>query len=167
MKNINNGKDIKELEIHNIDTLGGTYRVIKTLENKSKFINFEPKRNNRWMLKFSDAFEDVPSWSVCKTHRPKLINGSWGDIKIKFHDAIGPSTTQALINGMRINWDKGIKIPIIKYKLLMLGPVGDIIEEWDIVGKVKIADFGDLDYEKSKLTKIKFIIEPIKIILVY
>ena len=49
----------------------------------------------------------------------------------------------------------------------MLGPVGDVVEEWLIEGEVINADFGELNYENDILTEIKLEIKPSKVILLY
>ena len=171
MKDIpaNNGKDVKSFDIHEINTIDGVHQYVKPFNFKGKNHNsYEPKRYNRWVIKFEGAYKDIPQWALKKTNRPKLVNGNWTNFKITLRDAIGPSTAQALLEGFRYEWQVKLrKIPMIKYSLEMLGPVGDTIEKWEIEGKVINADFGKLNYEKDKLAEIKLEIKPSKVILVY
>ena len=165
--NANNGKDIRKIGTHKVHTLGGTSESIKSLKLKATE-PYEPKRNNRWLIKFKGAYKGIPEWSLKKTHRPKLVNGNWSNLKITLRDAVHPSTAQALIEGFRNEWQiRHNRIPIIKYSLQMLGPVGDVVEEWEIEGNVIKADFGDLNYEKDRLSEIKLEIKPLKVILLY
>jgi len=173
MKNseINDGKDVITTETEEIYTLSGKYKAITNITNNGiPVTRFEPKRNNRWVLNFEGNFENIPPWAVKKTHRPKLINGSWSNIKIVFYDSICQSTTNAIVEGFRASWqlnNRISKIPIIHYKLQMLDPTGVAIEEWDIKGGIIEADFGKLDFAKPKLSEIKLIIKPSSVILVY
>ena len=166
----NNGKDVHKLETHRIHGMGGFVDIIKNDQYPitGNGYNYEFKRNNRWTIKFKEPYQDISQWCLKKTSRPKLIDGSWQNIEILLRDAIGPSTTQALIDGFRYNWQKKkVSVPIINYLLEMLDPTGVTIEKWDIEGKVIVADFGDLSYEEDILSEIKLVIEPINVILLY
>lgn len=165
----NDGKDVKIPETHVIHGIcGSTAKVIKMDSIMKEPIRLEPKRNNRWTIKFKEPYKEIPQWVLKKTHRPKLINGSWDNIELILRDNIGPSTAQILVDGFRHNWQKDrIKVPVIKYSLEMLDPTGVTIEKWDVTGKIIEADFGELDYSEDILSEIKLIIEPHEVILVY
>jgi hypothetical protein len=168
----NNGKDVRKPEAHRIHGMGGFIDITKNDQHPMKVkgykYNYEPKRNNRWTIKFKEPYQGIPQWCLKKTSRPKLINGSWQNIEIFLRDTIGPSTTQALIDGFRYNWQKNrIRIPIMEYSLEMLDPTGVTVEKWDVRGEVVEADFGDLSYEEDILSEIKLIIQPTKVILEY
>tara|TARA_R110000772_G_C13310268_1_gene440115 strand:+ start:31685 stop:32206 length:522 start_codon:yes stop_codon:yes gene_type:complete len=173
MKNTppNNGKDVPEFCTHKIYSMDGFHHAIAQPKYKIKNKNasyYEPKRNNRWLIEFLGAYKDIPQWVLKETHRPRLINGNWGNFKIILRDNIGPSTAQAVIEGFRHEWQvKHNKIPRIEYSLEMLDPTGQCIEKWRIEGEVINADFGELNYEKDMLTEIKLEIEPSKVILLY
>tara|TARA_R110000796_G_scaffold742_1_gene2767 strand:- start:14510 stop:15025 length:516 start_codon:yes stop_codon:yes gene_type:complete len=165
---VNNGKDVIGFNTEDAHSLSGKSKHVTSLScdyNSS----YEPKLINRWLVNFKgDGYKDIVSWALVKTHRPKLINGSWGDIEIILRDIISPSVSQSLVEGFRCDWQqKNIEVPIINYDLDILDPIGHIIEKWSIEGRVKLADFGGLDYAESKLLNIKLILEPINVILVY
>jgi len=169
MKDIpaNNGKDVRKFTTFKDHTLSGVSRHIK-FKNGDTPKPYEPKRNNRWLIKFVGAYKDIQSWTVIKTHRPKLVNGNWSNFKITLRDVIGPSTSQALIDGFRYEWQvKYNKIPRIEYSLEMLDPTGVTIESWLIKGEVINADFGKLNYKNDKLSEIKLEIKPSSVILLY
>lgn len=167
---INNDKDVPKEETHKVYGFGSHHiRPIKLESNIKEPIPYEPKRNNRWTIKFKEPFKSIPAFVIRKTSRPKLLNGSWANIEIHLGDIIGSySTTMALMEGFRHCWQKyNIKIPVIDYSLEMLDPTGVTIEKWTIKGEIIEADFGDLNYANKKLSKVKLIIKPIKINLEY
>ena len=47
----------------------------------------------------------------------------------------------------------------------MLGPVGDVVEEWTILGSMTQIDFGNLNYGSDELMEIKLTIRPINCVL--
>lgn len=171
MKNtpINNGKDVQNIETEEVNLLTGKFESVKKITSNSKNNNtyYELKRNNRWVVTFSKPYDKINSYVVKTLNKSKLINGSWSDIIITLYDSIGPSTSQALMEGIRFEWQNNREIPRIEYKLNMLDPTGVAIEEWLVTGKLKEVDFGDLDYSDSEITKIKLLIEPISVILNY
>jgi len=172
MKNtsINNGKEVPKVEVDEINLLSGKYGSVKKVNVFEEGLKscFEPKRNNRWVVNFIDAYEGIQPYAVKTVTKSKLIDGSWSNIIITLYDPIGPSTTQALMEGIRSEWQTNYReIPHIKYKLNMLDPTGVVVEEWSITGKLKEVDFGDLDYVNTEITEIKLLIEPISVILNY
>ena len=65
---------------------------------------YEIKRPNRWLITFDAPYDKIPSYALSKSSRPKLINSKWSDIEIILRDAIYPSTTEGLMNGLRKNF---------------------------------------------------------------
>jgi len=77
----------------------------------------------------------------------------WNDVTVSLYDPITPSGAQAVMEWMRLHhesvtgrdgysdfYKKNVSIQV-------LGPVGDIISEWVLMGAfIKSANFGDYDY---------------------
>lgn len=131
--------------------------------------HFEFKSNQRFILRFPEEF-GLNEFMVKSTSRPKMSmmeNGypirrlEWEDIEIIFHDLITPSTSQRMIEiieNQRHNFT---------YSLQMLGPVGDVVEQWDIIGFISSIDFGVLDYSSNNLAEIKMTFKPNQCVLVF
>ena len=81
-------------------------------------MNYEPKRPNRFFVTFDDLGIEV--WSVQKFKRPKMTinpveikymntsnwvagNYKWESMSITFLDVIGPSTSQKLMEWVRLH----------------------------------------------------------------
>ena len=87
--------------------------------------------------------------------------GDWGDIAVELYDPIVPSGAQAVMEWVRLShesvtgrngyadfYKKDVKIN-------MLGPVGDIVEEWTLKGcYIKEADFGEVDWTSNDVAGI-------------
>ena len=130
------------------------------------FDAFEPKMKTRYIM----YIEGIPSMLLKKAARPKIsfddvtldhINiqrklkgkGKWEDVNVTLYDPIVPSGAQAVMEWVRLShesvtgragyaefYKKDVKIN-------MLGPVGDIVEEWTMKGcYIKEADFGEVDW---------------------
>ena len=130
------------------------------------FDAFEPKMKARYIM----YIEGIPSMLLKKAARPKIsfddvtldhINiqrklkgkGKWEDVSVTLYDPIVPSGAQAVMEWVRLShesvtgragyaefYKKDVKIN-------MLGPVGDIVEEWTMKGcYIKEADFGEVDW---------------------
>ena len=133
------------------------------------FDAFEPKMKARYIM----YIEGIPSMLLKKAARPKIsfddvtldhINiqrklkgkGKWEDVSITLYDPIVPSGAQAVMEWVRLShesvtgragyaefYKKDVKIN-------MLGPVGDIVEEWTMKGcYIKEADFGEVDWSSQ------------------
>ena len=138
------------------------------------FDAFEPKMKARYIM----YVEGIPSMLLKKAARPKIsfedvvldhINvkrkikgkGDWKDITVELYDPIVPSGAQAVMEWVRLShesvtgrngyadfYKKDIKIN-------MLGPVGDIVEEWTLKGTyIKEADFGEVDWTSNDVAGI-------------
>ena len=138
------------------------------------FDAFEPKMKARYIM----YIEGIPSMLLKKAARPKIsfddvtldhINiqrklkgkGKWEDVSITLYDPIVPSGAQAVMEWVRLShesvtgragyadfYKKDVKIN-------MLGPVGDIVEEWTLKGcYIKEADFGEVDWTSNDVAGI-------------
>jgi len=141
--------------------------MAKILENNEMlFGTWEPKVKNRFIM----YINDIPSYIVKMANRPSInfepitidyINtkrklqgkGEWQDITLSLYDPIVPSGAQAVMEWVRLGYESitGRKGYADFYKkdltLNMLGPVGDVVEQWSIKGALIVsANFGDLDW---------------------
>jgi len=137
--------------------------------DKIFYTNFEPKLANRFIMEI----DGVPSFMIKTANRPKLesevveldhinlkrkIKGksNWTDITITLYDPIVPSGAQAVMEWIRTSHESitGRDGYSDFYKknidFYMLGPVGDKVENWKIVGAfISSAEFGDVDWSSN------------------
>ena len=137
--------------------------------NDVMFTQFEPKVQNRFIM----YIEGIPAYTIKAASRPSIefeevvldhINvkryikgkGEWQTIDITMYDPIVPSAAQAVMEWVRLSHESvtGRDGYSDFYKknitFNLLGPVGDIIEEWQLVGAyIQSATFGDLDWATS------------------
>ena len=133
------------------------------------FTPFEPKTKNRFVM----YIEGIPSYFVKTMARPSItfeeialnhINttryikgkGTWETMEVSLYDPIVPSGAQAVMEWVRLSHESvtGRDGYSDFYKknitFNLLGPVGDVIEEWQLVGAfITTAAFGDLDWATS------------------
>ena len=133
------------------------------------FDAFEPKMKARFIM----YVEGIPSMLLKKAARPKItfddvtldhINikrkikgkGDWQDITVELYDPVVPSGAQAVMEWVRLSHEsvtgrEGYSDFYKKeVKINMLGPVGDIVEEWTLIGTyIKEADFGEVDWSSA------------------
>ena len=138
--------------------------------NEIMFTAFEPKVQNRFIM----YIDGIPSYIIKKISRPSVemneikidhinvyrkIKGKahWADITCDLYDPITPSGAQAVMEWVRLAhesvtgrdgysdfYKKDIRINV-------LGPVGDVVEEWILKGAfVKTATFGDMDWSAGE-----------------
>jgi hypothetical protein len=135
---------------------------------KLKFTQYEPKRNNRFLVEFPEQF-NVQLWSIKKINKPKFTDGKWENIKVEFIDPIAPSTSQSLfkiVDFLKINVNDS-KI-LFNIKIKSLDPTGVGAEEWVIdVEKVLTINFGELDYGDDKIQQPYLILKPLNCVLEY
>lgn len=151
-------------------------------------IEQEPKKMNRFVLEFPSEL-GIDSFIVQTSGKPKIEIGSvpieymntksfvagkyfWNSIDIEFLDVIGPSTTQKIIEWVRLHAESatGRMGYAIGYKknlvLKAVDPVGVEIEKWTLVGCfITSADFGSFDYASEDLMKIKITVQPDRCLL--
>jgi hypothetical protein len=126
------------------------------------FTSFEPKVQNRFIM----YIEGIPSYLIKGISRPTISFGditmdhinikrklkgkaSWNDVEASLYDPVSPSGAQAVMEWVRLSHESvtGRDGYSDFYKkdvvFNMLGPVGDIVEEWILKGAfVQQANFG-------------------------
>ena len=143
--------------------------------NEIMFTPFEPKVKNRFIM----YIEGIPAHLIRAMARPQIefeeivldhINvkryvkgkAAWQPIDITPYDPIVPSGAQAVLEWIRLGhesvtgrdgysdfYKKDINIQV-------LGPVGDIVEEWQLVGTyIQQANFGTLDWSANEPVNIE------------
>ena len=133
------------------------------------FTPFEPKTKNRFIM----YIEGIPAFTIKAMNRPQIqfdevvlehINvkryvkgkGAWQPLEITLYDPIVPSASQAVMEWVRQHHESvtGRQGYSDFYKkditFNLLGPVGDVVEEWTLKGAfIQSANFGDMDYASS------------------
>jgi len=149
---------------------------------------YEPKRVNRFFAEFADEL-GIEVWKVQKFKRPSMkINSvqidymnernyvagryNWEAMSITFLDPIGPSTSQQLMEWVRLHAESltgrmgyaaGYKKNIL---LKALDPTGIEVEKWDLQQcMITSIDFGDNEYGTDDLSNITLEIQPYRCIL--
>ena len=153
-------------------------------------IPFEPKRENRFILRF-DSTLGINEWYVETAKRPHItikdveipfLNTStyvagrfnWAPIGVKFRDPIGPSASQALMEWVRLcaesvtgrmGYAAGYKKDVY---LDMLDPTGVVVEQWILQSTfLTDVDFGNLSYSSDAIAGINATLRMDRCILVY
>ena len=140
-------------------------------------VPYEPKKKNRWLMRFP-AELGIQQWWLSSAARPTLeqneveipfLNTStwvigrftWSTIEVVFRDAIGPSTTQAIMEWVRLHSESvtGRQGYAAGYKkdieLEMLDPTGVVIEKWQLQGTMLTnVNFGDLSLEDDGIADV-------------
>ena len=138
------------------------------------FTPFEPKLKNRFIMNI----DGIPAYLIKTANRPNLesdevilehmnvtryIKGKsrWQPIDITLYDPVVPSAAQAVMEWVRLHHESvtGRDGYSDFYKkdvtFNMLGPVGDVVEEWKLKGcYIQTANFGDLDFATSDPAEI-------------
>jgi hypothetical protein len=138
--------------------------------DKIFYTNFEPKLANRFIMEI----DGIPSFMIKTANRPKIesevveldhinlkrkIKGksNWTDITITLYDPIVPSGAQSVMEWIRSGHESitGRDGYADFYKknidFYMLGPVGDKVEQWKLVGAfISSAEFGDVDWSSNE-----------------
>ena len=138
------------------------------------FTPFEPKLKNRYIFNI----DGIPAYTIKTANRPSLesdevllehmnvtryIKGKsrWQPIDITLYDPIVPSASQQVMEWIRLSHESvtGRDGYADFYKkevtINMLGPVGDVVEEWALKGcYIQSANFGDLDFASSDPAEI-------------
>lgn len=122
-------------------------------QNQIFFTAFEPKVQNRFIMNI----DGIPSYLIKAAARPTINNNvitldhinlkrklkgksEWNDIEITLYDPIVPSGAQAVMEWVRLAHESvtGRNGYSDMYKkdvqIQVLGPVGDIVEQWDLKG---------------------------------
>ena len=137
--------------------------------DKMFYKEFEPKLLNRFIM----TVDGIESYIIKTASRPtftsevveldhinvkRKIKGksTWDDITITLYDPIVPSGAQQVMEWIRQSHESltGRDGYSAFYKkqltFQLLGPVGDIVEEWSLVGAfISQANFGELDWSNT------------------
>jgi hypothetical protein len=131
------------------------------------FTPFEPKQKNRFLLEIdgiqSFMIKKIGAISVTQNSIPlnyinvqRFVKGKtkWDSISMELFDPITPSGAQAVMEWVRLHHESitgrdGYSDFYKKdLKMQILGPVGDIVSEWEIRGAlITKAAFGDYDWD--------------------
>lgn len=138
-------------------------------QNEIFYTSFEPKVKNRFIM----YLDGVPAFTIRKTDRPKVqsekkaldhINTqryykgktTWQDMTMELYDPVVPSAAQAVMEWLRLSHESvtGRDGYLDFYKkdvtINVLGPVGDVVEEWTLKGAFPInVDFQDVDWQDT------------------
>lgn len=134
--------------------------------NQLMFTDFEPKM----MMRFIFLIDGIPTYLIKKADRPKFdsaevvlphinteryVKGKtkWQSINVELYDPISPSGAQLVMNWVRLGHESvtgrdGYASMYQKDVVMqMIGPVGDIVEEWQVKSAwIQSADFGSGDW---------------------
>mgnify|MGYP003112086398 FL=1 len=140
------------------------------------FTPFEPKLKNRFIMRI----DGIPAYLIKTAARPQITfdevelnhmnttryvkgKGKWQALQVTLYDPVVPSAAQAVMEWVRLSHESvtGRDGYSDFYKkevtFNVLGPVGDVVEEWILKGcYITDANFGDLDFSSS---------DPVEIIL--
>lgn len=143
--------------------------------NQIFYREFEPKMQMRFIMEI----DGVESFLIKTAARPTItqeaveidhinlkrkIKGKsvWDDITITLYDPIVPSGAQMVMDWVRQSHESltGRDGYSAFYKKTIdfygLGPVGDKVEHWKLVGAfINSANFGDMDWSSSDLVSIE------------
>ena len=137
--------------------------------NQAMFTPFEPKLKNRFLM----SIDGIPGYLIKTANRPSITfeevelnhmnvkryvkgKASWETMEFTLYDPVVPSGAQAIMEWVRLHhesvtgrdgysdfYKKDIDIQV-------LGPVGDIVETWKLIGAfITAANFNDLDFSSS------------------
>lgn len=153
-------------------------------------LQFEPLRKNRFMLRFP-ADLGIQEWTLVSAKRPSInqsateiqfLNTStwvlgrytWDDINVVLRDPIGPSTSQAVMEWVRLGSESvtGRQGYAAGYKrdveLVMLDPNGVAVQKWILKNAfVTNCDFGDLSMTDDSLAEVTMTLKMDYAILAY
>jgi phage tail-like protein len=134
---------------------------------------FEPKMKNRYYMEMTSV--GIPAYMVKAANRPEIqfetvkidhINvyrklkgkGEWQDLQITLYDPVVPSAAQLVMEWVRLSHESitGRDGYADFYKkdidIFMLGPVGDKVEQWKLIGAFPTqVNFGDLDASSNEV----------------
>ena len=138
------------------------------------FTPFEPKLKNRFIVQI----DGIPAYMVKTMNRPQITfdevtlehmnvtryvkgKGRWQTLQCTLYDPIVPSASQAVMEWIRLSHESvtGRDGYSDFYKkdvtFNLLGPVGDVVEEWVLKGAwIQDSTFGDLDFSTSEPVEI-------------
>ena len=137
--------------------------------NDIMFTPFEPKLKNRYIMQI----DGIPAYLIKTAARPQITfeevtlehmnvkryvkgKGEWQQMAITLYDPVVPSAAQSVMEWVRLSHESvtGRDGYSDFYKkevtFQLLGPVGDVVEEWVLKGCfIESATFNDLDFASS------------------
>lgn len=153
-------------------------------------VPFEPLRKNRFLLRFPSEL-GIQEFTLVSASRPTitiadveipLLNTStfvagrfiWEPIDVTLRDGIGPSTSQSVMEWVRLcaesvtgrmGYAAGYKKLV---ELEMLDPTGVVVQKWVLEGTwISSANFGDLSMDDDSIAEIQLTLRFDRAILVY
>lgn len=142
--------------------------------NDIMFTPFEPKLKNRYIMQI----DGIPAYLIKTANRPSITfeevelnhmnvkrwvkgKATWESLEITLYDPVVPSAAQAVMEWVRLSHESvtGRDGYSDFYKkditFNVLGPVGDVVEEWTLKGAfIQAANFNDLDFASSDPVEI-------------
>ena len=142
--------------------------------NQAMFTPFEPKLKNRFVM----SIDGIPAYLIKTTGRPSIsfdevelnhlnvkrfVKGkaTWETVEMTLYDPVVPSAAQAVMEWVRLAHESvtgrdGYSDFYKKDVLIkVLGPVGDVVEQWTLKGAwIQSANFNDLDFSSSDPAEI-------------
>ena len=146
------------------------------------FKAFEPKVQNRFLMYMDTDGIEIPSYMVKNVKAPSFTDSvvkldhinsyrkirgkrEWQDMTMTLYDPITPSGAQAVMEWARLSYESvtgraGYSDFYKKrLRLEILGPVGDVVGEWEIHGAfVTNADFGQFDWSSDEVVDLNITI---------
>ena len=142
--------------------------------NQAMFTPFEPKLKNRFVM----SVDGIPAYLIKTTARPSITfdevelnhlnvkrfvkgKATWEPVEMTLYDPVVPSAAQAVMEWVRLGHESvtgrdGYSDFYKKDVLIkVLGPVGDVVEQWTLKGAfITSANFNDLDFSSSDPAEI-------------
>ena len=142
--------------------------------NQAMFTPFEPKLKNRFVM----SIDGIPGYLIKTANRPSITfeevelnhmnvkrfvkgRASWETLEFTLYDPVVPSGAQAIMEWVRLHHESvtGRDGYSDFYKkdlsIKVLGPVGDVVEQWTLKGAwIQAANFNDLDFSSSDPAEI-------------
>ena len=142
----------------------------------------EPKRKNRFVLEFPTEL-GIESYLVQTSGKPHITIGNveipymntstwvagrykWETLDIEFLDVIGPSTTQKVMEWIRLHAESatGRMGYAVGYKknlvLKALDPTGVEVEKWTLIGtSITDGTFDNFDYGDEEIIRVKITVQ--------
>ena len=137
--------------------------------NQAMFTPFEPKLKNRYVM----SIDGIHAYLIKTANRPSITfeevelnhmnvkrfvkgKATWESVSFTLYDPIVPSAAQSVMEWIRLGHESvtGRDGYSDFYKkdvdVQVLGPVGDIVEQWKLKGAfITTANFNDLDFSSS------------------
>ena len=142
--------------------------------NQAMFTPFEPKLKNRFVM----SVDGIPAYLIKTANRPSITfdevelnhmnvkrfvkgKATWESLEMTLYDPVVPSAAQAVMEWVRLGHESvtgrdGYSDFYKKDVLIkVLGPVGDVVEQWTLKGAwIQAANFNDLDFSSSDPAEI-------------